>query len=353
MYQSLGQVTLRTGEVVEAGMIQGPDAEWATKLTKLLWHKGDPWNWQNAQCLERELPVDVFFHVLHRNGDPFANIMTIEYNGIGHFGHVWTEPNDRRKGASKALMARQMAYFQERGGRALFLGTGYDSVAYKIYQSFGFTSIELASGYMAYYAECFGDAPAGRAEAFTEAVFPTKSTEPIQPATLARFDWQDWVNATPLLLGSYRGMIRCAPWGMVGRHSPEGYLLPALLKEEKMAERSDGTTPRTIVLRHPTTEMVVGLAAWNEDPIWPETCLVDLYCHPDYWDEAPRLWQSLTFPEMDRVIAYVDDSDRYKIDFFMAQGFTPIATLPNFVDRTVSGTNRVDVTVLQQNGSLG
>lgn len=345
MYKSLGSVTLRTGEVVEAGVIQGPDHEWATRLTALLWHKGDPWNWQNAQCLEHDLGVDVYFHILHRDGEPLANIMTIEHDGVGHFGHVWTQPADRRKGASKALMALQMAYFQERGGRALYLTTGYDSVAYRIYQGYGFASIEPQSGYMAYYA-------AG-AQPFLEAYFPPHAVEKNQEEAprLARFAWQDWAAAAPLLLGDYRGMVRCAPWGMVGRHSPEGYLLPALLREAKRAARNQ--PPQTLVLRHPTTDAVVGIAAWNEHPLWADICLVDLYCHPNYWDEAARLWQALELPEMARVIAYVDDSDRYKIDFFMDQTFKPIATLPEFVARDVTGKTRVDVTVLQRNGSMG
>lgn len=343
MYTSLGTVTLRTGERVEAGVVKGPDAEWAGRLARLLWHKGDPWNWQNAQCLERDLGVEVYFHVLHRDGAPLANIMAIEHNGVGHFGHVWTEPADRRKGASKALMALQMAYFQERGGRALFLGTGYDSVAYHIYRSYGFDSIAPPSGYMAYYA---AGADAFYAEYF--APFTDGQAAERQP-TLARLAWQDWVAATPLLIGDFRGMIRCAPWGMVGRHSPEGYLLPALLKEQKLAARN--APPQTWVLRHPHTAAVVGIAAWNEHPLWPDTCLVDLYCHPDYWGEAERLWHALDVPQMARVITYVDDSDRYKIDLFMAQTFTPIATLPNFVARDTAGTTLVDVTVLQRNGS--
>ncbi|MCB0085234.1 MAG: hypothetical protein KDE47_30045, partial [Caldilineaceae bacterium] len=74
MYESLGTVTLKSGETVEAGVVKGPDPTWATQLETLLWHKGDPWNWQNARCLERALAVEVYFYVLHRGDDPFANI---------------------------------------------------------------------------------------------------------------------------------------------------------------------------------------------------------------------------------------------------------------------------------------
>lgn len=92
MYQTLGKVTLRSGETVEAGVVAGPDPVWAERLVKLLWHKGDPWNWQNARLLEADQGLDAYFYMLHRDGKPLANIMTVENNGVGHFGHVWTEP---------------------------------------------------------------------------------------------------------------------------------------------------------------------------------------------------------------------------------------------------------------------
>ena len=153
MYQKLGVVKLKSGEAVEAGIVRGPDPSWAQRLVKLLWHKGDPWNWQNAQVLERDLGLDACFYVLHRDGEPFANLMTIELNGVGLFGHVWTQPADRQQGASSGLMRLQMQDFVVRGGQALFLGAGYGSVAYNMYASFGFVGIEAESGYMAYYTK--------------------------------------------------------------------------------------------------------------------------------------------------------------------------------------------------------
>ncbi|HAA73566.1 TPA: hypothetical protein DCE37_00380 [Candidatus Latescibacteria bacterium] len=40
---------------------------------------------------------------------------------VGLFGHVFTKPEERRKGAANALMED----FRQRGGKALYLGTGY------------------------------------------------------------------------------------------------------------------------------------------------------------------------------------------------------------------------------------
>ena len=100
MIESLGPITLKNGEQVEASVVKGPDTAWAPHVGPLLLHKGEPWNWQVAQVLERHLDLEPYFYILQRGDVPFANIMTIESNGLGIFGHVWTEPDDRRKGGS-------------------------------------------------------------------------------------------------------------------------------------------------------------------------------------------------------------------------------------------------------------
>jgi hypothetical protein len=112
-------------------------------------HKGPLRNWQNTAVLRRGLGMDVVFYVLHRDGIPLANMMTVEHRGVGHFGHVWTQPEDRRKGAASLIMDAQMADFKRRGGQALFLGTGYNSAPYHIYAARGFVGLEAESGYMA------------------------------------------------------------------------------------------------------------------------------------------------------------------------------------------------------------
>jgi len=132
MQHNLGTVVLKSGERVEAAVIAAPDTAWAERLKGFLAHKGEPWNWGNAENLTKLTGVETFFYIMHRDGVPFSNIMTCEVNGVGHFGHVFTRPEDRRKGACDKLMALQMEHFRARGGRALFLGTGFASPAYRL-----------------------------------------------------------------------------------------------------------------------------------------------------------------------------------------------------------------------------
>lgn len=331
MYQSFGTIRLKSGETVEAGVVRGPEPSWSQRLQKLLWHKGDPWNWQNAQLLEREQGLDVFFYVLHRNGDAFANIMTVELAGVGIFGHVWTKPADRQQGASSRLMQLQMQDFVARHGKALYLGTEYDSVAYKMYTHFGFRSVEPQSGYMAYYADS--------QTAFDDAYFAPG------PVTIAPLRWPHWPAVSPLFLGDFRGLVRCAPLQLMGRVSPEGALLPALMENEK-CEREEKAPP-TLTLVNDATTAVVGLAAWRWDLIWPDTCVVDCYCHPDYWSHAGVLLGALQFPydEADRIVAYVDQGNDAKAACLTQAGFQPTAILPQWITANVAKAASVDVTV--------
>lgn len=333
MYQKLDTVTLRSGETVEAGVVTGPDSAWAERLVKLLWHKGDPWNWQNAQVLERELGLDVFFYVLHRAGKPLANLMTIENAGVGLFGHVWTEPADRQKGASSLLMALQMQHFVEHGGQALFLGTGYDSVAYHMYARFGFQSVEAESGYMAYYRT-------------TQATFEERYfARPANPSDLViqPLDWPHWPASVPLFLGDFPGVVRSIRARIFGRESSEGGLLPLLLEGEEKKRAGEAAT--TVVLQNQVNGAILGLATYQWDPLWEETYLFDLYCHPAYWTEAPALVAALQLPATPRTITYVDSEHQAKQGVLAALGFQRVATLPQWVATTPTRKRQVDVSL--------
>ncbi|CAN5581414.1 hypothetical protein BH10CHL1_BH10CHL1_49400 [soil metagenome] len=332
MYQQLGSIKLKSGEEVEAGVVRGPDPVWAQRLVELLWHKGDPWNWQNAQILERDSGLDAFFYVLHRDGKPFANIMTVERACVGIFGHVWTQPADRQQGASSRLMGLQMQDFAARGGQALFLNTGYASVAYNMYANFGFEGIEAESGTMAYYT---------KPQAKFEATYFAKG--PLEIQTLA---WPHWPASVPLFLGDYPGSIRCAGLQLIGRHSTESALLPVLVDAAQRQQANQ--PPSVLVLENQATTAVVGLAAWSWHPLWPDTCLVDCYCHPDYWQHAPDLLNALPLPTADSLLAYADAGHVAKTNLLTKAGFKSVTTLPKWVASDPTKRQWVDVTVLKR-----
>src|SRR5438045_209599 len=141
MYRAIKNVTLKNGESAELGVLSIapgvalPDqqAELRKKVRGLLGHKGPVWMWQIEQCLTPACGVESFFYLLSRQGEFFANICTFEQKGVGILGHVYTRPEERRKGAAEVLMDATMSDFRARNGRALYLGTGYASSAYKVY----------------------------------------------------------------------------------------------------------------------------------------------------------------------------------------------------------------------------
>lgn len=323
MYEHLDDIVLKSGERVEMGVIVAPDHDWAERLEKLLGHKGELWNWQNTEVLRSNTGIEVYFYVLHRGGKPFSNIMTAELAGVGILGHVWTNPEDRRKGAISQLMERQMKHFRERGGKALYLGTGFDTPPYHIYRKNGFEGIEDKSGRMEYYATS--------KQQFEAIYFSNGATE------IQGVDWLHWPSSPALFLGDFPGVIRCAPLRLVGRNSTEGALLPLIRDGKKW--RREGKKPHTQVLRNKQSTAVVGLATWDWDPLWPDTCLVDVYCHPNYWEKAGNLLAALPLPDADRYLAYGDSGCRAKHNVLEAAGFRQTAT---FVKRIAVDKGKTD-----------
>src|SRR5207248_6496886 len=119
----------------------------------LLVHKGSGFEVHMRMALRGETDrLETRYYLGMLEGVPVANVMTVESDGVGILGHVFTRPEHRRKGICQAIMGRLMEDFRQRNGRVLLLGTGFESAPYWIYHSFGFRS--LKGGFMRY------DAPA-------------------------------------------------------------------------------------------------------------------------------------------------------------------------------------------------
>ncbi len=331
MQQELGTVVLKSGERAEAAVVAAPDAAWADRLKEFLAHKGEPWNWGNAENLTKRTGVETFFYVLHRDGVPFSNIMTCEVNGVGLFGHVFTCPDDRRRGACDKLMGVQMEHFRTRGGRALFLGTGFGSPAYRIYARHGFQGIEDKSGYMEYYA--------ATREEFETSWFARAAAE-IEPLTMAH-----WPVLAPLLAGGFQGQVRCARLGIIGRNCGEGQILKVLYENRHPVE---GKEPSSLVLRSRQSGAAAGFATVGSHPVWAELRLVDVFCHPDFWDRASDLLASLPLPPSGHFIAYADVGWADKDRVLRCAGFRQTAVLARRAPQSSAKTAFVDVAVYEK-----
>jgi hypothetical protein len=299
---------------VEAGVFRAPDAAWSDRMADFLAHQRPIWNWQNGQILTRDLGVEAYYYVvhdpLHERGLLLSSMMSVECEGVGLRGHVWTPPGHRRNGASSQLQRLQLEHFVSRGGRSLALFTDYNSVAYHMYRRAGFREVEPLTGHMRYLTQ--------PAEEFEAEYFAPAETV-VEPLS-----WRHWPCAPPLFMADLPGAIRVASLGLVGRRSPEAPLLGAL------RSAADDDQCRSVVLRNKVTHAIAGIAAWGWHRRRPTTCLLDVYCHPDYWDRAEALLAALPLPEADRFVAYADATCPQQGQCLRTLGFRQTANWPRF-----------------------
>ena len=123
MYTRLGSEILKTGEVLEVGVVAGPDPEWQPRIEPFLSHKGPGWNDHIQRALREPLDeLQTLFYVGTISGELVTQVMIVGHAGAGILGHVFTKPDHRRKGAYRHLMAHQMRDVSNRGFRVLTLG---------------------------------------------------------------------------------------------------------------------------------------------------------------------------------------------------------------------------------------
>ena len=325
MYTELGTVTLKSGEAATIARVQGPDAYWGELIEPFLGHKNRAARWQIRETIiEDPGLLESYYYIAHLDREVISNIATWEYRGSGILGHVYTAPEHRRKGAAKAVMELQMKDFQERDGNALFLGTGYDTVPYQIYQGFGFDSVTLGSGFMHYYAS-------------SESVFEHDYFAP-GATTVRDIDWHDWVGLMALFACSQGSWLRMFASGNIGRGSFEGEFI-TFYREIKEFRISLGR-----VLQVSGSKSVVGVVRLSPDPRFNDAVhTLDVHVHPAFEGDMAKLIDSIDWPPSTKVQAYVGSDDPTKLEALKNAGFAVEAVLRNQLHK---GTESIDVTVL-------
>ena len=219
--------------------------------------------------------------------------MTVEHEGIGILGHVFTLPQQRRKGAAKGVMAIRWRISDNAPVRALYLGTGYNSHPYYIYHSFGFESVFPKSGFMKYYVD----------SDFEEHYF---SPAPAQPKPIDGTTGPNSQRCQGLL-----DRMRCEglTWGVYGPTNFEGPFLGfkhALETEDVYNDAKLLTT---------SDRAIVGWATVSRDARWmPETAVLDLFSIRSFADDVPTLLSATEFPQS-KVQCYVDSSSERRRRF--------------------------------------
>lgn len=300
MFNKLEEAVLKTGERMEVGLIAAPDAPHAEEIKQFLGHKPGNYKWHIERCVTEPLDaLETRFYVGKLDGNVIANIMTVEHEGIGILGHVFTLPEQRRKGACKGVMALQMEDFRQRNGRALYLGTGYNSAPYHIYHSFGFESVYPESGFMKYHLNAD----------FAERYFAPAPAQPKQ------VEWHDWPKVTALSAIVGWDTLRSLTWGVYGPTNLEGGFL-AFKHDLEIGDVYDDAK-----LLVASNGAIVGWATVSRDARWRgETAVLELFFHPNFADAVPTLLSALTFPEL-KIQCYADESATVKADILASAGF--------------------------------
>lgn len=301
MYEILGETTLKSDEVMEVGVINAPDQPHADEIKKFLAHKPQFFDWHIERCVTESLDeLETRFYVGKVDGIIITNIMTVEHDGIGILGHVYTLPDQRRKGACKGTMAFQMEDFRQRNGRALYLGTGYNGHPYRIYHSFGFESVYPETGFMKYHVN----------DNFEETYFAPTTAHPKD------VEWHDWPKLTALSAIVEWDILRSLLWNVYGPTNLES----GFLTFKHTFEVSDVLDDAKFLATQDST--IVGWATVNRDSKWRHNiALLDLFFHPNFIDSVPSLLSSLKFPEL-KVQCYIDSTAEKKAEVLENAGFS-------------------------------
>ena len=321
MYDKLGEVMLKTGERMEVGVVTAPDIPHAEEMKQFLGHKPGNYKWHIERCVTEMLDaLETRFYVGKLDGDVITNIMTVEFEGVGILGHVFTLPQQRRKGACKGVMAYQMEDFRQRTGTALYLGTGYNSHPYYIYHGFGFESVFPESGFMKYHVNADFEA-----RYFT----PT-------PAHPKSVEWHDWPKVTALSGIVGWDTLRSLKWGVYGPTNLEG----GFLSFKHDLETEDAYADAKLLIA--SSGAIVGWATVGRDARWqPATAVLDLFFHPNFADAVPALLSAVSFPES-KVQCYVDGGAEQKAAVLETAGFACEGRLK---DQFIYGGQSYDVLV--------
>jgi hypothetical protein len=288
------------------GVVLAPDEAHAEQVKPFLGHKQMPYKWHiEKSVLEPLETLETRYYIGKVNGQIISNIMTVESHGAGILGHVYTLPDQRRKGACDAVMQAQMEDFRRRGGGLLFLGTGFERPPYWIYHKHGFRSVYPGTGHMRYAS----------AEDFEATYFAPGAS------TVTEVRWSHWPRVNALCSTAGPETVRGMAWGLTGQASFEGGFLNFL----RALESEDGRTRARLL--ESERGAVVGFASVAPDGRWRgEVCLLDCFAHASYSSELGRLLSALPLPS-GKIQAYADERSTAKLAALREAGFEQEARL--------------------------
>jgi GNAT superfamily N-acetyltransferase/RimJ/RimL family protein N-acetyltransferase len=308
MHEQLDVVTLKSDERMRMVRVTAPDEEFKDRVLPFLGHKGEPWERPMRLALDGDPSIadlSTYFYLGLLGETVVGNITHVEKleRPVGILQHVFTPPEQRRKGICTALMRACTQDFLGRGGRALHLGTEYDTPPYHIYRSFGFEGLG-ETGWMQWLPE----------EGFEASFFAPS------PVRARELTWGDWPLTHALTVVRDGWILRSIEFHLYG---PAGFEAEYLEMQQRLQQGRIVAAPCI----EAASGAAVGFATLTRQPQWHfDTLLLDLFVHPSFYDQAHALLAALPERE-EKVQCFVDAEATAKAEALQTAGFEKEAAL--------------------------
>lgn len=326
MITQLGNVRLRTGEEMIVKCIEPPEGKYEEKLIKFLMPMVGESSWlkdvkERIKGNYADFCIDRYF-IGEIGGSIVSQIWygLSKRTGMGNFGHVYTEPEHRKKGITNEIMKFFLDDFQKSKGKALFCGTGSPWIA-DIYKKYGFQLIKekTACGSMALikseYAKDFKE--------LEEEYFQSGLSVNARTGNIG-----DQFDCDKILAYSTGIEKLSMDWHRVFLSSPISTFMQALFKVENgkgvatVAESSKGS--------------IVGYAfiLSSGSLIEDKSKTLDFIIHPNYMNYAVKFVEETIKirkkEKTENIRCYISSSDKEKLSILLEAGFKEEAGLSDY-----------------------
>lgn len=308
--QSLSHRVLKNGSPAEVLLVASPCPQATPELVELLGHKGEPWVWQIALCIDgRAEGINARFYVARVEGQLVANVTVLQTGGLGSLGHVFTKPEYRGQGLARTLLEAAVADFDRHGGRAMVLTTGFESMPWRLYSSVGFRGTCPEQGYGGMVRFAPGDD------------WQTVLSGP--PGEIRQADWPHYMGLQVLFGAPGPVQLRSVLMPSIGPRVVEGGYLHLRKAQE------EGRGPDCRVIEGPAGA-VLGCAVLGNHPVWGARGarqVLDLYSAPAAAPALPNLVSAILEPVSGPVECWCDSRAKQQMEALQGAGFRVQAEL--------------------------
>ena len=321
MLQTLGEVSLASGEKMTVKLVMPPEWDYAGKVVRFLDHKPDPSRRGIRQRLRGDYAAyctDKYF--IGEIDGRIAGQLWYGYStsGVGNFGHVYTVPEHRRKGITNVLLPFFLDDFHASPVKAVLCGTGTPWVA-DTYKKCGFQPIGLESGSLILLKKEWGE----NFEEFSKWYFPKEPGMSVVTGTMEYRHDADLMLRHALRMRG-RSSQRVAMSSMVRSYED------ALFR----AEDGQGVLTTAVTGDGHVAGWAFGLNTGSSQEI--RSKIFDYEFLPDYSPDGERRFIAESLKLMhkrgvDRMYAYLPEFDKLKIGFLEKEGFRTLARLENYL----------------------